>query len=105
MPLYQCEECGCIENTACGHYWRRHKVEGYIWDGIEDRKGKKLCSVCGPLLYHSGKATGFGVWHNRFKRDFLPLGMFIENDRGGLTHKENGDDRYMNYVIMPLVLG
>ncbi|PXX41123.1 hypothetical protein NA66_1001733 [Burkholderia pyrrocinia] len=21
MSLYQCEHCGCCENTALGHYW------------------------------------------------------------------------------------
>lgn len=65
MSLYQCEQCGCQENTATGCYWGREK---------------KLCSFCGD-----------GEWHGKFKRKFLPKGLFKTNRVGNLEHKETGE--------------
>jgi len=46
MPLFICEKCECIENTAlCGYWWRG--------------KGKALCSECDPKI---------GKWHNIFPK-------------------------------------
>ncbi len=46
MPLFKCEKCGCVENTAlCGYWWRGNK--------------KALCSECDPE---------FRRWHHRFPR-------------------------------------
>jgi len=42
MPLFKCEKCGCLENTALSSYWY---------------KEKKLCSECGS-----------GKWHGCFKK-------------------------------------
>ena len=42
MSLYQCQTCGCVENTAVGDYWLA-KV--------------KRCSEC-----------AFGKWHGRFPK-------------------------------------
>jgi len=42
MPLYKCDECGCVENTATGSYW-----------GEKD----KLCSECST-----------GEWHGIFEK-------------------------------------
>lgn len=51
MSLFVCDQCNCIENTACCGYW---------WRG----DGKKLCSECDPQ---------FKKWHGRFpKREFNP---------------------------------
>jgi hypothetical protein len=46
MSLYKCETCGCVENTACAHYWMR--------DG-----GPALCSECDPEI---------GKWHGLFSK-------------------------------------
>jgi hypothetical protein len=27
MPLFVCDECNAVENTALGHYWSRNIVE------------------------------------------------------------------------------
>jgi len=43
MPLFRCTKCGCVENTALGHYWMT--------------PDKPECSEC-----HTGK------WHNRFPK-------------------------------------
>lgn len=55
MPLFRCEICGCIENTALGHYWAR---------GMESNKGtiyeKAMCSECNPRQ---------GIWHGKFPKE------------------------------------
>lgn len=71
MSLFQCEECGCRENTACCDYWVRYKKE--------DKR--LLCSVCDPDI---------SKWHNRFPRMMLPKGQFKTNSVGNLQHIETG---------------
>ena len=43
MPLFVCQKCKCIENSALGSYWGQKK---------------KLCSECKT-----------GKWHGRFKKE------------------------------------
>ena len=43
MPLFACQKCQTIENTALGHYWAEKE---------------KLCSEC---------ATG--KWHGKFPKE------------------------------------
>lgn len=99
MSLFQCQYCGCCENTAKG----LSRVYGRIfdWKGMEERKDMKLCSACAPPYYVGGAATGFGAWHQRFPRRFLPKGMFRTARNGNLEHKENGDQDYKKYEITP----
>lgn len=75
MSLFQCDECGCRENTATSGYWFR-KDEGSAC------KGRKLCSACDPDI---------GKWHGKFDRVYLPIGMFETNKQGNLAHKETGE--------------
>ena len=65
MPLFICENCGCIENTALGHYWSRKHVK------FKDEKmnGKALCSECTPLEFSDGSKAGNGKWHNHFPKE------------------------------------
>lgn len=100
MSLFQCETCGCAENTALSSQGFKLMPECFDWSGIESRKGKLNCSACGPTKYADGKPTEFGVWHNRFPRVFLPLGMFRENRVGNLEHIATGDENYRNYAIV-----
>lgn len=54
MPLFVCDGCGDVENTACcgaDGYWLR-KMRKY-------RKGDALCSECNPAI---------GKWHGRFEK-------------------------------------
>jgi len=98
MSLYQCEHCGCCENTALGHYWcRDHDV--YDWTNIEGRAGMKLCSACAPSKFRDGTSTGKGSWHDEFDRVFLPKGMFKTNARGTLEHIETGSEDFRSYEI------
>ena len=83
MPCFICAKCGCIENTALGHYWGRSRVF-FIKDSLpEELIGKPLCSECVPLLYSDGSKAGTGEWHNRFPKEHwsvsfevMPTGTF-----------------------------
>jgi hypothetical protein len=71
----------------------------FDWTGIEERKGKKVCSACGPSKYSDGSPTEYGVWHGRFDRKFLPMGMFKTNKEGNLEHIETGSTDICQYEI------
>jgi hypothetical protein len=71
MSLFQCEACGCRENTACCHYWISYSKE--------DKRS--LCSACDPDI---------GEWHGIFPRLILPKGQFKTNFEGNLEHIETG---------------
>ena len=98
MSLYQCEHCGCCENTALAMQ-PGTPTRWFCWAGIEDREGKHLCSACMPSEYADGIPTGRGVWHGQFDRVFLPYGMFKTNKVGNLAHVETGDENYRAYAI------
>lgn len=86
MSLFQCQHCGCKENTALsGQGCDSFTVDWYSWNGIEDRKGKKLCSACAPTKYEDGTPTKFGKWHGEFERVFLPMGMYKTGPDGNLV--------------------
>ena len=53
MPLFCCQKCGCIENTALGQYWTSEE---------------KLCSEC---------ATG--EWHDAFPKKSA-IGMLVDQN-------------------------
>lgn len=86
MSLFQCEDCGCVENTACCDYWW-NKSEGL----------PLVCSACSKEP--SDKYQERGRWHGRFPRTFLPLGMFQTARNGNLEHKETKDQDYSKYAI------
>lgn len=101
MSLFQCECCGCCENTALSSQGFVNGIEQYFdWSYAPERKGMKLCSVCGPANYRNGKPTEYGKWHYRFPRAFLPMGMFETNRVGNLAHKETGDEDFMKFEIV-----
>ncbi|OZA27586.1 MAG: hypothetical protein B7X93_08920 [Hydrogenophilales bacterium 17-61-9] len=66
---------------------------------MEDRKGKVLCSACGPTKYSDGTATEYGKWHGRFDRVFLPMGVFGTSKEGNLEHLETGDQDFRKYAV------
>ena len=71
MPLFICENCGTIDNTATGFYWSRKFIK------FKDSKfnGKALCCECVPDTYDDGsKRRKSGKWHNHFpKEKYDPL--------------------------------
>ncbi len=70
MPLFRCEKCGCIENTALGHYWG------------DTEFSKALCSECEPPFYPDGSVNKSGSkWHNKFPKE-----QATEKDKGSLLN-------------------
>ena len=90
MSLFQCEECGCVENTAlCGYWYQMFKGDK-----------RKLCSACVPATHSDGSQNSKGgKWHGQFKRLFLPKGMFKTNKVGNLEHIKTGSENYSQYEI------
>lgn len=87
MSLFQCEACGCVENTAlCNYHWRKLKQMPLV------------CSACDT----DKDIGGEGKWHGDWERVYLPKGMFVTNREGNLAHKENGDTDFRKYAIQPL---
>jgi len=101
MSLFQCEICGCVENTALSLQGIKPMPENFDFAGIEERKDKLLCSACAPVKFIGGTLTGLGEWHKAFKQLFLPMGMFKTNKVGNLEHIETGEDNYRKYEINP----
>ena len=100
MSLFQCENCGCVENTALScQGFTGYPEQWFDWSYAPNLKGKSLCSACGPAKHSDGSETEYGKWHNKFKRIFLPKGMFKTNRVGNLEHIETGDENYHKYEI------
>jgi hypothetical protein len=100
MSLFQCQHCGCAENTALsGGTSTQWIPEIYDWSGIEDRKGKQLCSVCSPAKFSDGQQTDYGKWHDRFDRVMLPKNEFETNMEGNLKHKKSGSTDFRKFAI------
>jgi len=81
MSLFQCDKCGCVENTACCHYW----INKYYL-----KKKEILCSACDPKI---------NKWHDKFPRVFLEKDKWKTNKDGNLEHIETGKVDYSNYAI------
>lgn len=103
MSLFQCQHCGCCENTALACQGFKGWAEKlFDWSYAPDRKGMLLCSACGPVTYRDGKPSKFGEWHDRFERVFLLQGQFKTNDRGNLEHIETGSEDFKRFAIRTL---
>lgn len=103
MSVFQCENCGCAENTALSFQGFNGVFEDeFDWEYAPERRGKKLCSLCGPTLFSDGTASDKGVWHNRFPYRLLPKGKFFTNSQGNLEHIETGETDYVKYTLNPV---
>jgi len=60
MPLFLCDKCGVIENTALSAYWSK--------DQLLD--GAALCSECTHIKFSDGDEQ-YGKWHGKFPREFM----------------------------------
>ncbi len=100
MSLFQCEHCGCVENTALTGGYLTFNHRAFQWDGIEDRRNKRLCSACCPSTYRDGtKCSKGGKWHGQFARVFLPMGEWETNKGGNLQHKVTKTESYRDFAI------
>lgn len=92
MSLFQCEHCGCVENTALAAQGFKGIMQDiFDWSYAPKREGLRLCSACGPTHYRDGKPTKFGKWHNEFVREYLPIGHYETCPAGNLRHVVTGE--------------
>jgi hypothetical protein len=84
MSLFQCEQCGAVENSALGHY---HSVgSGRYKDKVKD--AMKLCSECMPVEFNDGSINKKGgKWHGRFPKRIYPLGSLYTDKEGNVRDK------------------
>lgn len=69
MPLFVCDECHAIDNSACGgNFWDR-----LLEDGLKATSGKILCAECYA-----------GTWHGQFTKRIYKLGD--EKCSGGIEY-------------------
>ncbi len=67
MPIFVCEKCGNIDNSATGYYWARGRFK---FKDAPDCDGKALCCECVPEFFDDGSKTGYnGKWHNKFPKE------------------------------------
>lgn len=100
MSLFQCEVCGCCENTALSCQGFKYIEECFDWAYAPEREGLKICSACGPAQYANGEGpTEYGKWHGEFDRVFLPMGEFHTNRVGNLEHNETGSEDFRLHAI------
>jgi hypothetical protein len=86
VSLFQCDKCGCVENTALGHYHTRNWAE--LWP--DEVLGKALCSECMPTKFRSGETCEKGgKWHGRFEKRCYPLGSLYTDDVGNVRRKSD----------------
>lgn len=74
MPLFVCDKCGCVENTALGHYWTKgfKEFKNTEWENA-------LCSECTPLTFPNGEKSGAkGKWHDKFPKEKYKPGKIDE---------------------------
>ena len=115
MSLFQCDHCGCCENTALSGYhsqlreWKRMETDHpailasyrVVLGLKEDQPLGQYCSACSPVWEdQDGKyglgpnpnpIPGHGMWHGQFKRSYYPKGKFWMDEDGNLRHVASGD--------------
>ena len=89
MPLFKCDECGALENTALGFYWPRNEIG---W-ADERLNGKALCSECMPAEFDDGSPNpGGGTWHGRFPKRTPEEAGYVEGCDGFYRRDSDGPD-------------
>lgn len=78
MPLFKCDSCGCVENTACCNYW---------WN--KSHGNPIQCSECDPTI---------GKWHDVFPKRSA-VGMLIDQ-QGHLWSKASVESMPDHYKII-----
>ena len=103
MSLFQCEVCGCCENTALASqgFKKMLFMNIFSWAYAPEREGLELCSACGPTNYRSGEPTEYGKWHGEFPRVFLEMGKWKTNSVGNLEHVDTGATDFMAHAVPP----
>jgi len=71
MPLFVCDTCKAIDNTAFGGYWDRKIAKMRT----PDTRGKALCWGCRE-----------GDWHNAFPKEIATPELLDEMGRENFVH-------------------
>jgi hypothetical protein len=85
MPLFRCEHCNSVENTAVSNYWTRNMQP----DLTSTTPRPALCSACDPKI---------GVWHKQFAQKSAN-GMIVGHD--GFLYYESEFVKGMIYHTKP----
>ncbi|MGV8161914.1 MAG: hypothetical protein ACP5N2_01100 [Candidatus Nanoarchaeia archaeon] len=103
MSLYQCDNCGCMENTALSkggdfgfmdffqsdpEIIKQYKIKLGL---TEDTPFGHYCSACSP--------SGDGQWHGKFERVYLPKGEFETGPNGNLRNKKTLDEDVRKFAL------
>lgn len=86
MPLFRCEKCGCVENTATGWWWSRNMK------GTPEKWNRALCDEHGPKFVNGEfSEEENGVWHNKFDKQsatdwYVDESGYIWKDLKGAPH-------------------
>lgn len=100
MSLFQCEHCGCCENTALTPCALPFLADCFDWSEMPERRGQRLCSACAPTRHSDGTPVReAGTWHGQFARRFLPKGEFHTNRAGNLEHTATGSEDFWKFQI------
>jgi hypothetical protein len=100
MPLFRCQKCDCIEDTALCHYWSARLQEL-----------PTICSACDPKIgkwhgeFPRKSAQGWGVQKDGFLFDIKgdverwlgqPIEILSKSDLGG--HHSSGATRHVGTI-------
>lgn len=88
MSLFQCYNCGCVENTAPSSQGFA-QPQYFDWTGIEHLAGKRICSDCGPTKYRSGNPRRISSY--QIVRKYYPHNTLITNKVGNVEHFKGYD--------------
>lgn len=119
MSLFQCDNCGCAENSALTEGYLTLEflvddpevIKSYkeILGLKEDEEFGNYCSACCPIWFNENGQCGLGknpkpkpgegMWHGQFDRVYLPKGKFETAPNGNLRHKANHDEDFRKYAI------
>lgn len=92
MPLFICEDCHAIENTALGVY---HGVYGGLNTWFpKEYQGRVLCSECASPAFSDGTATPYGKWHGQFDKTIVTL----ESLQARIDKEKDNGERMSNFV-------
>ena len=93
MPLFICDCCGAVDNTACGgNYWHgRYFAEG---KGINPEHSPALCCKC-----YTGK------WHDHFPYEICTQEVFLKIGASNFVYWMDGSepqpDIHQNVAVRP----
>ena len=78
MSLFQCNACGCVEDTALCHYWSARL-----------QQTPPLCSGCDPKI---------GKWHGEFQQQSAE--GWTADERGFLLWSRGEVERWLGQPIL-----